>query len=663
MAMEKHFNKILIANRGEVAVRIIQACNELNIATVAVYSDADKRSLHVIQADEAAYLGQSAAANSYLNQDRVLAAAKLTGADAIHPGFGFLSENAGFAERCHQENITFIGPNVDAMTTMASKSLAKDLVEKLNIPVIPGNNSDDQSLDYLVTAAAEIGYPILIKASAGGGGMGMRVVECVDDFEGALFSAKREARSAFDDDHILLEKYFTAIRHIEVQLVADAYGEVLHCYERECSVQRRRQKVVEEAPSPSISEKLRQKLTTAAVKIAKDVNYVGLGTIEFIVEDKTDNFYFLEMNTRLQVEHGITEAITGLDLVKMQIKIAEGQALNLKQSDIVISGHAIECRLYAEDPNSNFSPATGKVLFWQPHQSEDTRIDNCIRAGSEISPFYDPMIAKLITHSDDRKQARRAMLRCLENTKLLGVQSNQHFLHQVICHPAFVSGDTTTDFIERFHQDLLQPLSVQECHQLLLVAAMNQAQSQMTAHTTNEKYSRDYRLQLGDQTYQISVEMYDENSGTAHIDGQSFEMEVLNVGKGGALNIAIDGLCQSYVVAPVDGGLFVCAPLIGSRYLDILSRFSVGALKQEAGGYYTAMPGRIVEVLAKVGQKVKAGDKLITMESMKMEHTTLAASDGVVRKLFVAEEDLVEKKTLLIEIEPLETSQVQEKKG
>ena len=652
----KRFNKVLVANRGEVAVRVIQACRELNVATAAVYSEADKHSRHVALADEGIFLGGGPASETYLDQQRLLAAIEQVGADAVHPGFGFLSESADFARACEQAGVVFIGPGPEVMTLMASKSASKALVESLDIPVIPGNSQPAQSAEQLVQQAEAIGYPVLIKASAGGGGMGMRVVDSGGEFPEALRSAKREAMSAFGDDAVLVEKYFRAVRHIEVQIVADQYGTVVHCFERECSVQRRRQKVVEEAPSPSVGERLREKLTSAAVKIAASVDYVSLGTVEFLVDDGTEDYYFLEMNTRLQVEHGITEAITGIDLVKTQIRIAEGEPLKLSQADISIQGHAIECRLYAEDTEADFAPATGTVLQWRPYESDAGRIDSAIIVGTELSALYDPMIAKLISHGEDRETALRAMRRCLERTVLLGLISNQRFLLQLIRHPAFADGLTTTDFIERHKNDLLKPLAISHRTALFLIAAVQRARSRFLASGQLRVSEHNYPLQLsggsdGEQ-HHVAVLAHNTDHFSASIDGQSYEVEILKApGNSSAGRIAIDGHSHSYSCATRNNGIYIHLGGQGPFSLEFLSRFSRGIQHDNVGGFRAAMPGRVVAVQVKAGSEVRIGDKLITMESMKMEHTTLSDSDGMVSELHVAVGDIVEKGKLLIEIE------------
>ena len=660
--MSQAFHKILIANRGEVAVRIIRACQQLNIATVAVYSDADKHSPHVALADEAIHVGASEAAASYLNQETILQAAEATQADAIHPGFGFLSENAAFAEKCRTANIVFIGPDTKAMTLMASKAESKQLVESLALPVIPGHKTKDQSLEALSQAAETVGFPVLIKASAGGGGMGMRVVHQLTDFADALLAAKQEAKSAFGDDNMLIEKYFEHVRHIEVQLVADQQGKVLHCFERECSIQRRRQKVVEEAPSASVNESLRNKLTTAAVKIAEAVNYIGLGTVEFMVEDGTENFYFLEMNTRLQVEHGITEEITGLDLVKLQIEIAEGKALTLDQSDIHINGHAIECRLYAEDAAQDFAPSVGHILHWQPHNGPNLRTDAGISTGVEVTTYYDPMLAKLIGKGKDRTTAIRSTRQHVQKTQILGLTSNQKFLDTILSHPDFVAGNTCTSFIDEHKEALQTKLQESEVIQTLLVAAIQRACAQELGKANHEPSARRYTLAIADETYHLDMRHTGFHSYSATLNDQHYQLEILanttvhdehghHISQ---LSLSINGHSQHYTTTFERNRILIHTNNTGSVEATYLSRFSSRELETDGAGYQAAMPGRIIEVLATVGSQVKTGDKLLTMESMKMEHSTLAKSDGIVTELFVVTGDAVNKGDTLIEIDALE---------
>lgn len=451
------YKKILIANRGEIACRVIRTCQEMGITSIAIYSEADAKAKHVQLADEAYCIGPAIASESYLNIDKLLAVAKESQAEAIHPGYGFLSENADFTRRCREAKIDFIGPDADVMVLMGDKIAAKTTVEKAGVPTVPGyfdvNKQDDQ---HLISEALKIGFPLLVKASAGGGGKGMRVVHHQDELESALSSARREALNAFGDDTIFLEKFFTKVRHIEFQILGDSHGNIVHVYERECSIQRRHQKVIEETPSVALNPELRQAMAKVAVQAAKSVNYVNAGTIEMLL-DNEDNFYFLEMNTRLQVEHPVTELITGIDLVREQILVASGQALSFKQEDIQARGHAIESRIYAEDSRINFLPSTGKILALKEPQGAGIRLDSCLYLGMEVTPFYDPMLAKLITYAATREEAIAKMITALKSYTILGIQTNIGFLLNVLQHPGFESGETHTGFLDDHINELGLP--------------------------------------------------------------------------------------------------------------------------------------------------------------------------------------------------------------
>jgi 3-methylcrotonyl-CoA carboxylase alpha subunit len=446
-------DKILIANRGEIALRVIKTCRDLGIRTVTLYTEEDKNLPHRFRSDEAFSLGQGTLAETYLNQERIIEIAKETGATAIHPGYGFLSENTEFCKRVSSAGLIFIGPSVAAIELMGDKKTSKDEMGKIGIPLIPGYHGENQDPEFLKLEADKIGYPVLIKATAGGGGKGMRIVDNAPDFLEALLSAKREALNAFSNDKVLLEKYIINPRHIEVQLVSDGQGNHFHFYERECSIQRRYQKVVEETPSPALDDKLRQRMCETAVKISEGINYVGAGTIEYILAPD-NNFYFLEMNTRLQVEHPVTEMVTGFDLVKLQIEAAEGRAFSFKQSDITQTGHSIEVRIYAEDPDNDFLPTIGKIQKIGFSREEGVRLDCGFVDNNSISVNYDPMIAKLIVHSDDRKSAIYKMDRAIDDIKFSGVKTNRDYLKRILKHSKFIEGAVDTAFIETYREDL-----------------------------------------------------------------------------------------------------------------------------------------------------------------------------------------------------------------
>ncbi len=462
--------KVLIANRGEIALRVIHTCKELGIKTVAVYSRPDAHAPHVLHADESVFIGEAASSESYLVIDKIIDASKQTGADAIHPGYGFLSENATFAERCKKENIVFIGPEPKAIRLMGDKTKARELVTKFDIPTPPGLKSELQDIEEARTVADEIGYPILVKAAAGGGGKGMRIVHKKEEFEASIKAAKSEAKNAFGDDRIYIEKYLEEPRHVEFQIIADTHGHVLHVFDRECSVQRRHQKVIEEAPCALLTDELRAKMAESAIKAAKACDYVGAGTIEFLV-DKHLDFYFLEMNTRLQVEHPVTEMISGVDLVALQILVAEGKELPFKQEDLTIQGHAIECRIYAEDPVENFLPSTGLLKKHRVPTGSGVRVDAGVEEGQQITINYDPMISKLSVHGPDRESARKRMLRALGEYEIAGCKTTIPFCEFTLNHPAFIEAKYDTHFVpQHFTPDSMQP--EQEIADVALAAAL-----------------------------------------------------------------------------------------------------------------------------------------------------------------------------------------------
>ena len=462
--------KVLIANRGEIAVRVIHTCKELGLKSVAVYSRPDATAPHVQLADESVFIGEAASSESYLVIDKIINACKLTGADAVHPGYGFLSENSVFAERCEQEGINFIGPRTKAIQLMGDKTSARELMAEYNIPTPPGLKSTLQSIEEAAEVANEIGFPILIKASAGGGGKGMRIVSSPDQFEASIKAAKSEAKNAFGDDRVYIEKYLEEPRHIEFQIMADTHGNVLHVFDRECSVQRRHQKVIEEAPSSLLTEELRAQMAETAIKAAKACDYVGAGTIEFLV-DKHLNFYFLEMNTRLQVEHPVTEMISGLDLVALQILVAEGKELPIKQADIKRNGHAIECRIYAEDPESNFLPSTGTLVKHRTPTGTGVRVDAGIEEGQAVTINYDPMISKLTVHGTDREDARKKMLRALGEYEIAGCRTTIPFCEYTLNHDAFISGKYDTHFVKD-HFEVANLFSKHDPELVALAAAL-----------------------------------------------------------------------------------------------------------------------------------------------------------------------------------------------
>ncbi|MEO9133306.1 MAG: acetyl/propionyl/methylcrotonyl-CoA carboxylase subunit alpha [Sphingomonas sp.] len=618
---------LLIANRGEIACRIIRTARKLGIRTVAVYSDADAKALHVRQADEAVHIGPSPARESYLVGDKIIAAAKATGAEAIHPGYGFLSENADFAQAVLDAGLIWVGPNPSSIRAMGLKDAAKERMIAAGVPVTPGYLGENQAPDHLAAEAAKIGYPVLIKAVAGGGGKGMRRVDDPADFADALISCQREAASSFGNTQVLIEKYILSPRHIEVQVFGDTHGNVVHLFERDCSLQRRHQKVIEEAPAPGMDEATREAICAAAVKAAKAVDYVGAGTIEFIADAseglRADRIWFMEMNTRLQVEHPVTEEITGQDLVEWQLRVASGEALPKRQDELAINGWAIEARLYAEDPAKGFLPSTG-TLYQCHFPEDDVRIETGFERGSVISPFYDPMIAKIITHADCRENAVALMAQKLEGVAVWPVKSNAGFLHNAVTYSAFVQGEVTTSFIADHAADLA--VREEPSYAMLRQAARELVHQYEDPRTTgltgfrlNAAEVATVRLRSGDHRY--TVQAPDD----------------------------FDGDIYSSKAAP-DVALVTEA---GQTFAIALDRQEGGAAAGAAadGTILSPMPGRIIAVEIAVGDTVAKGQKLITLEAMKMEHSLVAPFDGIVAELNAETGGQVSEGTVLAKIE------------
>ncbi len=644
------FAKILIANRGEIACRVIRTARRLGIRTVAVYSDADAGSLHVTLADEALRIGPAPARESYLCPELILDAAKRSGAQAIHPGYGFLSENADFAETCTNAGWVFIGPPTAAIRAMGSKSAAKQIMEEAVVPLVPGYHGEDQDPDLLRAAADRIGYPVLIKASAGGGGKGMRVVWETAAFDDALAGAKREALSGFDDDRILLEKYLTRPRHVEIQVFADAHGNVIHLFERDCSIQRRHQKVLEEAPAPGMSAELRSRMGAAAVAAARAIGYVGAGTVEFLL-DEDGSFFFMEMNTRLQVEHPVTEMITGQDLVEWQLRVAFGEQLPCSQEQLAINGHAIEVRIYAEDPQRDFLPSIGTLKHLRtPLENTHVRIDTGVRAGDEVSIHYDPMIAKLIVWDTDRSGALRRLAAALGDYQVVGVTTNIEFLASLASHPAFAAADLDTGFIER-HRTVLFPETRPASDQQLALASLyvllkRSREAQQAALLSIDPWSpwhqtNGWRMN-GDNHHQLLFRDADlDLSITAHYRPDGYLLEL----PGGSLKVRgtlddngdlladLDGSrCKATVVRHGEDLVIVIQGR--SHRLTLFDPLAHVNEQEVAGGRLTApMPGKIVAVLVAPGEQIVKGTPLMIMEAMKMEHTIAAPRDGVVESI------------------------------
>ena len=659
------FNKILIANRGEIACRVAATAKRLGVKTVAVYSDADANAKHVAVCDEAVHIGGSAPKDSYLRWERIIDAAKATGAQAIHPGYGFLSENEDFAKACADAGLVFIGPPASAINAMGLKAESKRLMEQAQVPLVPGYHGADQDPALLQREADRIGYPVLIKASAGGGGKGMRAVDKAEDFAAALDSCKREAINSFGDDAVLVEKYVQRPRHIEIQVFGDTHGNCVYLFERDCSVQRRHQKVLEEAPAPGMTQELRARMGEAAVAAARAVNYVGAGTVEFIVEQpggydapEQMKFYFMEMNTRLQVEHPVTEAITGLDLVEWQLRVASGEPLPLKQEDLRIQGHAIEARICAENPDNNFLPATGALnVYALPEcvtfERGAVRVDSGVRQGDAISPFYDSMVAKLIVHGDTRAQALARLDEALAQTHIVGLATNVQFLRRVARTEAFASAKLDTALIPReqavlFHQE---PVGLP----LAAAAAVAQTLLRERASEGVDPFSR----RDGFHTHGVVQRRFEFEFGGEHAKA------LLTYERGGSLHLAVGegdaAVAGPLVFSAVGQGIelqfagqrtraavyaqgevdHVFTPLGATQITAIDLLAHAGEAAAEGGRLTAPMPGKVVSFAVKAGDAVTKGQPLAVMEAMKMEHTIAAPADGVVQELLYAPGDQV----------------------
>jgi 3-methylcrotonyl-CoA carboxylase alpha subunit len=651
------FSKILIANRGEIACRVIRTARRLGIATVAVYSEADRGALHVEEADEAWPIGPAPARESYLNIGAIIAAARGSGAEAVHPGYGFLSENADFAAACEEAGLVFIGPPAGAMRTMGSKAAAKALMARAGVPVVPGYHGDDQDPGHLAAEAGRIGFPVLIKASAGGGGRGMRVVAEFGEFAAALEAAKREAAGAFGDDRVLIEKYLSRPRHIEVQIFADRHGNAVHIFDRDCSIQRRHQKVIEEAPAPGIDDGRRRVMGEAAVSAARAVGYVGAGTVEFIAD--ADGYYFIEMNTRLQVEHTVTEAVTGLDLVEWQLRVAAGERLPLRQKELVLQGHAIEARLYAEDPEHDFLPQTGTLYGLRFPPPEIARVDTGVRQGDSVTPYYDAMIAKIIAWGEDRPAAIARLRTALAETAILGLHSNLGFLARLAAEPDFAAGAVDTGFIER-HRAVLIPAHRPAPDAALAVAAISRLLARGAAIRAAAQRSGDpYSPWAGNECWRLGgVDRQDLTfrdaaeertvQATARGPGWLLQIDdraVLAHGEqrpDGAFAITIDGIRKQIIV--LDHGAETAVFVDGESWLLVeIDPLAARQGEDPAGGRLSApMPGRVTRLLVEAGSMVRRGQPLMVIEAMKMEHTIVAPADGTVEGVRFAVGDMVE---------------------
>ncbi|MBL4618172.1 MAG: acetyl/propionyl/methylcrotonyl-CoA carboxylase subunit alpha [Robiginitomaculum sp.] len=656
------FKKILIANRGEIAVRVLRALKKMNIKSVMVYSDADAGSLAVELADEAVHIGANAASDSYLLADRIIYAAKTTGAEAIHPGFGFLSENAEFAEALAENNIAFIGPNSNAIKVMGDKIASKKFAEKAGVNTVPGSMGLIETPEQAAKVAAEVGYPVMIKASAGGGGKGMRVAwDKAQALEG-FTSARNEAKAAFGDTRIFIEKFIEDPRHIEIQVLGDKHGNCIHLNERECSIQRRNQKVIEEAPSPFLDAKTREKMGAQAIALSKAVDYDSAGTVEFIV-DKNRNFYFLEMNTRLQVEHPVTEMITGVDLVEQMIKVANGEELSLSQSDIGIDGWAMESRVYAEDPYRGFLPSIGRLKHYRtPEQTDRVRIDSGVREGDQISMFYDPMIAKLITHGPDRKTAIEEMRKALDRFEIKGVQANTPFLSAIYDQPRFCSGNITTGYISEEFPDGFDGVQANKSQIRLLSVCAAYIHARFTERAAQisgrispvPELARDWVVLLDRHPHPLQISLC-EGGADLFIDGKWQHLETrwqpgqhLFVGQfdGNEFSVQFEDLTEGYVLKA--RGITITALVCSPRSAEI---HAILPEKEKAytGNFVTSpMPGTIVRIDVKIGAEVQIGETLLVVEAMKMENVIRAERKAVIENVHISAGDTVSADDLLI---------------
>ncbi|NIZ04617.1 acetyl/propionyl/methylcrotonyl-CoA carboxylase subunit alpha [Pseudoalteromonas sp. HF66] len=647
----KSLKKILVANRGEIACRVMRTAKQMGLTTVAVYSDADKHAQHVKLADEAYHIGPAPSKDSYLVADKIIDVAKHADVDCIHPGYGFLSENCDFALACEKNDIAFIGPPASSIEAMGSKTRAKEIMHQANVPLVPGYYGDNQDTDFLQAEAEKIGYPVLIKAAFGGGGKGMRVVEHAKDFISALEGAKREAKAGFGNDLVLLERYVTKPRHVEVQVFADSHGNCVYLGDRDCSLQRRHQKVIEEAPAPGLSDALRKEMGEAAVRCAQAINYRGAGTVEFLLCG--DEFFFMEMNTRLQVEHPVTEMVTGVDLVNWQINIAAGQALPLNQADIQLQGHSFEARIYAEDPSNDFIPCSGHIdALFTPNESEFVRIDTGIAAGDEISPFYDPMIAKLIVHDDNREAALGRLSKALEQFHLAGFSCNVNFLHNLTNHPTYQAGAPDTHFIEDQGERLV---------------AKNEQQSVIATVVAAYAYAHQLKGESSSPWQQLTGFMLNSDAKTTI---PFVDLDVYAVKTSDGFRISLDGVdyttsgnVENGLANLVVNGEKVVAHInqtdshitvmykAQQKVLELIDKHYISEHESDALPLAAPLNGTVVKHLVEVGSTVSKGDAVVIIEAMKMEYTLNAPHDGVLTSYCFAEGELVSHGDMLAIVE------------
>ena len=635
------FNSLLIANRGEIACRIIKTAKEMGIRSIAVYVDADKDALFVEEADQSIRLEDG----GYLDGNQIINAAKEAGAQAIHPGYGFLSENASFARKVKKEGIVWVGPSANVISVMGDKLKAKDLAMKAEVPTLPMTSKPAE--------AKNIGYPLLIKAAAGGGGKGMRIVNSQKDLKESIISAQREAKNGFNDERIFIERYVEKSRHIEIQILGDKAGNVIHLGERECSIQRRHQKIIEESPSPRISKEIRNEMGEAAVKLAKMIKYESAGTVEFLFDDKTKEFWFLEVNTRLQVEHPVTEEVTGIDLVSEQLKIARGESIKFTQEEVEWNGWSIEARLYAEDPDNDFLPAIGTLIAFEQDETADARWDTGVTSGTKVGTDFDPMLAKVISYASNRTDAAMKLAKALESAHIGGVKTNRDFLINCLKSNAYIDGDTTTDFIERVNPDRKLILSDDQLDHVLAIAALwiqqkNRDESHvskfMPSGWTNGRLPN--RKNIFEYEGNEYIVEYKQNRNGNFIFSSNKSATVNSVDSNG-IDMSFDNKRHYSKVTLSKNKILIHMPY-GDVMLDIKPRFVIPGMEVTAGGLIAPMPGKVIDVKVKKGKKVKAGDTLVILEAMKMEHSIKASEDGTVSELLISLNDQVENGALLM---------------
>ncbi len=663
MTPPPRLRSLLVANRGEIARRVMRTAREMGLRTIAVYADGDADAPFTREADEAVALGGRTAAESYLDVAKLLDAARRSGAEAIHPGYGFLSENAAFARAVEEAGLVWVGPPADAIAAMGDKLAAKRAMDAAGVPTLPSHEVAPGA--DAAAPAQVIGYPLLVKASAGGGGKGMRVVEAPDDLQESIEAARREAAGAFGDDTVFLERWLARTRHVEVQVLGDQRGNVVHCFERECSIQRRHQKIIEEAPSPALDDGLREAMGAAAVQAAAAIGYTSAGTVEFLLSGR--DFWFLEMNTRLQVEHPVTEAICGLDLVREQIRIAQGDPLGVAQADLRIDGHAIEARLYAEDPGNDFLPASGTVLAWRPPASPPARFDSGIETGSRVGIEFDPILAKVIAHAPTREEAAARLARVLERTQVQGLTTNRDFLVATLRHPAFLAGDTTTDFIDRVAPPRVRVPGAEELRQAAIAAALAAQADRRAAATVlagfpsgwrnSQMPPEETRFRPSHGDGEVVVQYQSRRDGSFWVDaGGGEQRAVVRERSAGGVTLELDGRRRAFALVRDDDRWHVQSP-DGDVQLTELPRFPDRSLEAPAGGLVAPMPGKVVDVLVQPGEKVQAGDLLLLLEAMKMEHRITAPAGGVITDVRVRPGEQVANGALLIVLEESEAGE------